>query len=91
MSGRSPEEIRASIEANRTALAVSIGKLRGEVAEITDWRKQLNEHQRPALISRRDRRLRARRWHGGLPSAPPQLSPQHRHRGPSDPRPQERR
>jgi hypothetical protein len=51
MSGRSPEEIRASIEANRTALAVSIGKLRGEVAEITDWRKQLGAHQRPALLS----------------------------------------
>ena len=50
MPGRSPEEIRASIEANRTALAVSIEKLRGEVAEITDWRKQLSEHQRPALI-----------------------------------------
>jgi len=51
MSGRSPEEIRAAIEANRMALAVSIEKLRGEVAEITDWRKQLGEHQRPALIS----------------------------------------
>jgi hypothetical protein len=51
MSGRSPEEIRASIEANRTALAISIGKLRGEVAEITDWRKQLGAHQRPALLS----------------------------------------
>jgi hypothetical protein len=51
MAGRSPDEIRASIEVNRNALAVSIGKLRGEVAEITDWRKQLNEHQRPALIS----------------------------------------
>ena len=33
------------------ALAVSIDRLRGEVAEITDWRKQLDEHQRPALIS----------------------------------------
>jgi hypothetical protein len=52
MSGRSPEEIRASIAAlNRLALAVSIDKLRGEVAEITDWRKQLGEHQRPALFS----------------------------------------
>jgi hypothetical protein len=51
MSGRTPEEIRASIEVNRTALAVSIGKLRGEVAEITDWRKQLGAHQRPALLS----------------------------------------
>ena len=30
---------------------VSVAKLRGEVAEITDWRKQLGEHQRPALLS----------------------------------------
>jgi hypothetical protein len=51
MSDRSPDEIRASIAANRTALAVSIDKLRGEVAEITDWRKQLSTHQRPALFS----------------------------------------
>jgi hypothetical protein len=51
MSGRSPDEIRASIEANRTALALSVGKLRGEVAEITDWRKQLGAHQRPVLLS----------------------------------------
>jgi len=51
MAGRSPDEIRASIEANRTALALSINKLRGEVSEITDWRRQLDAHQRPALVS----------------------------------------
>ena len=51
MGDRSPDEIRASIEANRTALALSVEKLRGEVAEITDWRKQLGAHQRPALLS----------------------------------------
>jgi hypothetical protein len=47
---RSPEEIRASIEANRRDLAVSLGRLRNEVAEITDWRKQLKEHQKQVLI-----------------------------------------
>jgi hypothetical protein len=47
---RSPEEIRASIEANRQELAVSLGRLRNEVAEITDWRKQLREHQKQVLI-----------------------------------------
>ena len=36
MGDRSPEEIRASIEENRKALAVSLDKLRGEVAEITN-------------------------------------------------------
>jgi hypothetical protein len=50
MGDRSPEEIRASIEANRKALAVSIDKLRGEVAEITNWRKQLTVHRREAII-----------------------------------------
>ena len=47
---RTPEEIRASIEANRKDLAVSLGRLRNEVAEITDWRKQLKQHQQQVLI-----------------------------------------
>ncbi|MEA2306652.1 MAG: hypothetical protein QOH43_3932 [Solirubrobacteraceae bacterium] len=47
---RTPEEIRASIEANRKDLAVSLGRLRNEVAEITDWRKQLKQHQKQVLI-----------------------------------------
>lgn len=50
MPQRSPEEIRQSIESNRAELAVSLEKLRGEVAEITDWRKQLREHQQQVLI-----------------------------------------
>lgn len=50
MSDRTPEQIRASIELNRKALAVSIDKLRGEVAEITNWRKQLSQHRREAII-----------------------------------------
>jgi C4-dicarboxylate-specific signal transduction histidine kinase len=47
---RSPEEIRASIEANRAELAVSLERLKGEVAEVTDWRKQIREHQQEVLI-----------------------------------------
>jgi hypothetical protein len=47
---RSPEEIRASIEANRQELAVSLEKLRGEVAEITDWRKQLERNRQQVLV-----------------------------------------
>ncbi len=47
---RSPEEIRQSIEANRQQLAVSLGRLRGEVAEVTDWRKQIRAHQKQVLI-----------------------------------------
>jgi hypothetical protein len=50
MAGRTPEEIRASIQKNREALAVSVVELRGEVAEITDWRKQLRANQKPLVI-----------------------------------------
>ena len=50
MPQRSPEQIRASIEENRQELAVSLTRLRGEVAELTDWRKQLNLHRREAVV-----------------------------------------
>jgi hypothetical protein len=50
MATRTPEQIRASIEANRADLAVSLGTLRNEVAELTDWRKQIVRHQREVLI-----------------------------------------
>ncbi len=47
---RSPQEIRASIEANRAELAHSLVRLRGEVAEVTDWRRQIVTHQKQVLI-----------------------------------------
>jgi hypothetical protein len=47
---RTPEEIRASIEANRMELAHSLTRLRGEVAVITDWRKQIADHQKQVLV-----------------------------------------
>jgi hypothetical protein len=47
---RTPEEIRASIETNRAALAQSLVRLRGEVAEVTDWRKQILTHRKQVLI-----------------------------------------
>ena len=50
MATRTPEEIRRSIESNRAELALSLGRLRGEVAEVTDWRRQLRRHQTPVLI-----------------------------------------
>jgi hypothetical protein len=50
MPTRTPEEIRASIERNRQELGLSLERLRGEVAELTDWRKQLVVHRREALI-----------------------------------------
>lgn len=42
---RSPAEIRSSIEANRMELAVSIDRLRGEVAHLTDWRAHVARHR----------------------------------------------
>ena len=47
---RTPQEIRASIEDNRTALAQSLARLRGEVAVVTDWRLQIVRHQKQVLI-----------------------------------------
>jgi hypothetical protein len=50
MSQRSTAEIRSSIEANRAELAVSLDNLHGEVARITDWRGQIERHQRELTI-----------------------------------------
>ncbi|HYM45673.1 MAG TPA: DUF3618 domain-containing protein [Solirubrobacteraceae bacterium] len=50
MPQRSPAEIRSSIEANRAELAVSLGRLRGEVAYITDWRGHLERHRNEVMI-----------------------------------------
>ena len=47
---RSPEEIRASIEANRMELGVAVDKLRNEVAVATDWRRKLRENQQQVLV-----------------------------------------
>jgi hypothetical protein len=50
MATRTPEQIRASIEANRMELAHSLTRLRGEVAEVTDWRKQISQHRKQVLV-----------------------------------------
>jgi hypothetical protein len=47
---RTPQEIRASIEANRRELGTAVEKLRDEVAVLTDWRRQLIVHQKKAVI-----------------------------------------
>lgn len=47
---RTPEEIRQSIESNRQELGVAVQRLRNEVAEVTDWRRQLREHQNEIVI-----------------------------------------
>jgi uncharacterized membrane protein len=50
MSGRSPAEIRSSIESNRVELALSLQRLRGEVAIAADWRGHIERHRKEALI-----------------------------------------
>lgn len=50
MAQRSTAEIRSSIEANRAELAISLDRLHGEVARVTDWRGQLQRHQREIAI-----------------------------------------
>jgi hypothetical protein len=51
MPERSPEEIRASIESNRAELALTVGRLRGEVERLTDWRARLAEHRDEVLVA----------------------------------------
>ena len=47
---RSPEEIRASIEANRRQLVTSVDRLRAEVTVATDWRRHLRRHRSQVVI-----------------------------------------
>jgi hypothetical protein len=47
---RTPEQIRASIEANRRELGTSMERLQSEIAVLTDWRRQLVAHQKQAVI-----------------------------------------
>jgi hypothetical protein len=48
--GRSSEEIRNDIEAQREQLGHSVEALRSRVGELTDWRRQLREHRRELIM-----------------------------------------
>lgn len=50
MAERTPEEIRASIEANRRELGTSMERLNRQVAVATDWRGQLRRNRKQAVI-----------------------------------------
>ena len=50
MATRNPEQIRASIEANRAELGLAVERLRSEVAVATDWRKQVRDHKQELII-----------------------------------------
>jgi dienelactone hydrolase len=48
--GRTSDQIRADIERQRTELSHSVEALRNKVAELTDWRRQIREHQRELVV-----------------------------------------
>ncbi len=48
--GRSPAEIRRDIDVRRLQLGTSVEALRGKVNELTDWRRQVEEHKQQLII-----------------------------------------
>jgi Protein of unknown function (DUF3618) len=48
--GRSPAEIRRDIDLQRQGLGRSVEALRGRVAELTDWRRQVKEHRSQLIV-----------------------------------------
>jgi hypothetical protein len=48
--GRSPAEIRQDIDLQRQDLGRSVEALRGKVAELTDWRRQVREHRSQLIV-----------------------------------------
>jgi len=50
MAGRTPEEIRASVENTRQELQYSVNDLQAKVTELTDWRSQLARHRKQVLV-----------------------------------------
>ena len=48
--GRSAEQIRRDIDLQRQQLGTSVEALRVRVTELTDWRRQIDEHKRELII-----------------------------------------
>jgi hypothetical protein len=48
--GRSPAEIRRDIDLKRRDLGSSVEALRGRVNELTDWRRQVEEHKQHLAV-----------------------------------------
>ena len=47
---RTSQDIRSDIENARVELGQAVDSLRGRVNELTDWRRQVREHQRELVI-----------------------------------------
>jgi Protein of unknown function (DUF3618) len=50
MTQRTPAEIRRDIDLQRQDLGRSVEALRGRVAELTDWRRQVREHRSQLIV-----------------------------------------
>lgn len=50
MPGRSAAEIRRDIDLQRRQLGGSVEALRGRVTELTDWRRQVDEHRGQLIV-----------------------------------------
>ena len=48
--GRSPAEIRRDIDLKRHQLGTSVEALRGRVNELTDWRRQVEDHKQQLVV-----------------------------------------
>jgi hypothetical protein len=48
--GRTAAEIRRDIDLQRRDLGGSVELLRGRVAELTDWRRQVREHRSQLVV-----------------------------------------
>jgi hypothetical protein len=47
---RTAAEIRRDIDLQRQQLGSSVEALRGRVTELTDWRRQVNEHRSQLIV-----------------------------------------
>lgn len=48
--GRSPAEIRRDIDLRRRQLGSSVEALRHRVNELTDWRRQVEDHKQQLIV-----------------------------------------
>ena len=48
--GRSAAEIRRDIDIQRQQLGTNVEALRGKVTEVTNWRRQVEEHKQQLVI-----------------------------------------
>jgi len=49
-TGRSAAQIRSEIDLQRRDLGHSVEALRGRVTELTDWRRQVQEHRSQLIV-----------------------------------------